>query len=100
MFCILRLPTPDSNTMLIEITAGLFSHVDQSAANSLRIDGVEIPLPANATFLPGLVDTHCHLMGAGEMAVRVDLRGARSAEECGLRMSERARDVSPGSWIL
>jgi len=66
----------------------------------LTLDGVEIELPRGAHVLPGFTDTHLHLMGIGMMAERVDLRGARGAEECARRMGDRARRLPEGTWVL
>lgn len=76
----------------------------ESAAGSERprlfIDGAELELPSGAVLVPGLVDTHCHLIGLGLMASRVVLQGAGSAAECARRTAERAAATPKGEWIL
>ena len=86
--------------MQIEIQDGMFTAVDRSGPSRLVIDGGEVDLPTDVVFLPGFVDTHCHLMGAGEMAERVDLHGAGSAAECARRMADAAGRLPSGRWIL
>lgn len=47
--------------------------------------------------VPGLTDAHAHLLGLGAELDQVDLRGARSSEEC----VARARTAAPASgWVL
>src|SRR5688572_7596573 len=86
--------------MRIEVTNSTITAIDHTAPASLIINGTGVVLPEDAKILPGFVDTHCHLMGAGEMAARVDLRGAASAEECAQRMATRASETPAGIWIL
>jgi predicted amidohydrolase YtcJ len=49
--------------------------------------------------VPGFHDAHTHLLGAGLVQDELSLLGARSAEECGDRVRERAR-TAPGEWVL
>ncbi len=49
--------------------------------------------------VPGFHDAHTHLLGAGLVQDELSLLGARSAEECGERVRERARSA-PGEWVL
>jgi predicted amidohydrolase YtcJ len=53
-----------------------------------------------ATVLPGLVDSHTHVVGLGERASQVDLTDVRTEEEAVRRVAERARSVPKGEWIL
>jgi predicted amidohydrolase YtcJ len=54
-----------------------------------------------ATVLPGLIDTHPHLMHFGVLAEPlVDLRDARSDEEILERVARRASQTPPGEWIM
>lgn len=86
--------------MSIEVAAGRIVAARRSDRFRLTIDGRDYPIPDGAIILPGLVDTHCHLIGLGLMASRVNLRGASSAEECAQRVAERARDAAPGEPIV
>ncbi len=73
--------------------------VDSSETSRLFLNGKEMSLPSQARILPGFVDTHCHLIGPGQMAERVDLRGAGSAAECLRLVEKEAAGRSPGEWI-
>ena len=55
---------------------------------------------AGRTVIPGLVDAHAHLSGLGAALARVDLRGARSAEECVDRARAVHGELPDGAWLL
>ena len=84
----------------VYVVDGLIDRVESSSFSRLFLNGVEVALPRDACIFPGFVDTHCHLIGPGMMAERVDLRDARSAHECAERIAAEARLRSPGEWIL
>jgi predicted amidohydrolase YtcJ len=86
-------------SLSVTVVSGRIDSVLPSRLPRLTIDGVEFALPPGAVILPGLVDAHCHLIGLGMNADRVDLRQARSADECADRVRRRALDLPPGSWI-
>jgi predicted amidohydrolase YtcJ len=54
-----------------------------------------------ATVLPGLIDTHPHLMHFGALAEPlVDLTDAVSHEDIARRISDRASETATGEWIM
>ncbi|MEO1088806.1 MAG: amidohydrolase family protein, partial [Acidobacteriota bacterium] len=53
-----------------------------------------------ATVVPGLVDSHTHVSGLGELAENVDLVGVETEEEAVARVVERAASTPEGEWIL
>ena len=53
-----------------------------------------------ATVLPGLVDSHTHIVGLGERQSQVDLVGVASEEEAVERVAAFARRIPKGQWIL
>jgi predicted amidohydrolase YtcJ len=55
---------------------------------------------AGATVLPGLVDSHTHVVGLGEAASQVDLTAVTTEEEAVALVAARARGVPKGEWIL
>ncbi len=55
---------------------------------------------AGATILPGLVDSHTHVVGLGERASQVNLTDVQTEEEAVRRVAERAKTVPKGEWIL
>src|SRR3954471_13769431 len=54
-----------------------------------------------ATILPGLIDTHPHLLHfAARQAPLVDISDATSHDEIVTRIAARARITPPGNWIM
>jgi len=54
-----------------------------------------------STVIPGLIDTHPHLMHFGALAEPlVDLSGATSHHDIAARIAQRARQTPPGEWIM
>jgi predicted amidohydrolase YtcJ len=53
-----------------------------------------------ATVLPGLVDSHTHVVGLGEAQSQVDLVGVATEAEAVERVAAFARGVPQGHWIL
>ena len=88
----------------IEVEKGAILRSVPDEKTSLRVDGRKVDLPENAKISPGLVDTHCHLIGPGEMSGRVDLVGAKSASEVLDRTLQFEKDSFGGGdrdrWLL
>jgi hypothetical protein len=53
-----------------------------------------------ATVLPGLVDSHTHIVGLGEKQSQVDLVGVASEADAVERVAAFAKGVPKGQWIL
>jgi predicted amidohydrolase YtcJ len=53
-----------------------------------------------ATVLPGLVDSHTHIVGLGEKQSQVDLVGVASEADAVARVAAYAKGVPKGQWIL
>jgi predicted amidohydrolase YtcJ len=68
----------------------------RSAARGVRrldLDG--------AVVLPGLIDTHPHLMHFGVIAEPLaDLRDARDHEDIRERIASKAKETPPGEWVM
>ncbi len=52
------------------------------------------------TALPGLVDTHCHLVGLGAMRRVLDLMGTTNITTLRLRLFGRVSKAPTGEWIV
>ncbi len=50
--------------------------------------------------LPGFTDAHTHFLDGGFALRRVDLRGARGREDLASRISDGARGLGAGRWVL
>jgi hypothetical protein len=65
-----------------------------------RIDGKTRIIDAPAGLVvPGLIDSHIHLIDGGERLAGVQLRDANSRDEFVRRIAEFARGKRPGQWI-
>jgi predicted amidohydrolase YtcJ len=53
-----------------------------------------------ATVIPGLIDSHGHVRGLGNMLGDIDLRGITSENEVVRKVGEAAKQHKPGEWIL
>lgn len=62
------------------------------AQNEINLEG--------KTMLPGLVDSHMHLIGHGERLLRLDLSSCTSYEEVLRLVAERVERANPGEWII
>lgn len=85
---------PRAEAMLVRdgviLAVGSFAELDARGADQ-RLSWREV------TIIPGLTDAHAHLLGLGQSAEIVDLRGAASVDEVIARLREQA----PASgWIL
>lgn len=52
------------------------------------------------TVLPGLVDSHTHVVGLGKLAAQINLIGVATEEEAVDRVARRAASLPAGTWIL
>jgi len=55
---------------------------------------------AGATLIPGLVDSHTHVRGLGELEAAVNLVGIETEDEAIARVVARAAERDPGEWII
>ena len=55
---------------------------------------------AGATVLPGLIDSHTHIMEFGHVQGMVNLEGVDSEDEAIARIAARAQTVPQGEWVL
>ncbi|MGO1540327.1 MAG: amidohydrolase [Luteimonas sp.] len=54
----------------------------------------------DATVVPGLIDSHGHLMSFGFSLMRADLAGAASKDEVVERLQAYAQDLPEDTWVL
>lgn len=73
----------------------------EAAAAAASEPGAEVhALPAGAVALPGVIESHAHLLGLGKEQRQLDLRGAATAEEAAERVRSAAASAPEGRWIL
>ncbi len=69
-------------------------------ARALTGTGTRVIDLGGNTVVPGIIDAHAHLLGLGAMLREVNLSGASSYEEVVARVTEWAKTIAPGEWIL
>lgn len=51
------------------------------------------------TVVPGMTDSHYHLLGVGQREVTLNLEGTTSLEDFLARVRERVQKAAPGAWV-
>jgi predicted amidohydrolase YtcJ len=54
----------------------------------------------DATVVPGLTDSHCHIFGIGERELNLNLEGTNTLDDFLARVKERAAKTERGKWIV
>lgn len=71
---------------------------DAEIASSIGPDTQVIELSGRRV-IPGIVESHAHLLGVGELREMLDLRAAQSWEEIVRAVEQAARTLPEGTWI-
>lgn len=67
----------------------------------LRGDATEvINVPATATLMPGLIESHAHFVGLGQSLMMLDLRPQQTWDEIVADVANAAGQVPAGTWIV
>lgn len=74
----------------LAVSADVKAHVGPATR---RIDA------RGATVIPGLIDSHVHMRGLGDMLETFDFRGVSSIEEIVKRVAGKAATLPKGTWI-
>lgn len=91
--------SPDAEAVAIKDGEILF--VGSSAdVEQYRGSATETMDVAGATVLPGLIDSHTHVIGLGQLEVQVNLIGVETEAEAIQRVVDASADVAEGEWIL
>jgi len=67
--------------------------------NRLAGPGTKVENLSGAVVLPGIIDSHNHLMMTSHLLRQIQLYDCRSIADILDRVAERARDAEPGEWI-
>lgn len=73
---------------------------DANGAEALKGRDTKIIDLAGATVIPGLVDSHTHILELGAKLSMVDLTGVETEDEAVALVAARARETPKGQWIL
>ncbi len=90
---------PDAEVVVIRADEILFVGTAEEAESYIGVE-TEVLDVNGATVLPGLVDSHTHVAGLGELEARVNLIGVETEDEAVARVVERAKSTPAGEWIL
>ena len=90
---------PDAEAIAIRGDRIVFVGTDR-AAQAHRGPKTRVLDLRGATVLPGLVDSHTHVVGLGEAQSQVDLVGVATEAEAVQRVAAFAMGVPKGQWIL
>jgi predicted amidohydrolase YtcJ len=91
--------TPDAQAVAIGGGRILFVGSNDAAAQ-WRGPGSRVVDLGGATLLPGLVDSHVHILELGRMLERVNLVGVATEAEAVEKVAARAAVTPKGEWIL
>ncbi|HEX9564873.1 MAG TPA: amidohydrolase [Gemmatimonadaceae bacterium] len=99
-----RIYTVDENRPMVEAMAIRDGRVvftgPARGAMTLRGPGTQVLDLHGRTVIPGMIDSHVHLLNLGNSLRNVDLVGTTSYQDVVARVAERARDTPAGAWVL
>lgn len=75
------------------ITVGTNSALQDAYPNAEEVD------LGGKYVMPGLIESHGHMLNLGRKEMRVDLQGINNPEEVAEKLRERVADTAPGEWI-
>ncbi|MHC4218541.1 MAG: amidohydrolase [Planctomycetota bacterium] len=78
---------------------GRFVHVGQPSRAWIGPDTKHVDAGGRVV-LPGLIDTHVHMLGGGEQLLRLELRDATDRADFIRRVRDWADALPPDAWIL
>ena len=90
---------PDAEAIAVREGKILYVGASEEAAR-YRGEATRILDAGEATVIPGLIDSHTHVAGLGELESQVSLFGVKTEEEAVQRVVDAASNVPEGEWIL
>lgn len=84
----------------VGIVAGQIVAVGSNAAVREAVGNAEAIDLGGQTVVPGLIDAHLHFLGLSLALAEVSLAGVTSIAEAVERVAARARETSPGEWLV
>ena len=99
-----RIYTVDENRPIVEAMAIRDGRVvatgPQRGIMTMRGPNTRVLDLNGRTVIPGMIDSHVHLLNLGNSLRNVDLVGTTSYDEVVARVAARARETPAGTWIL
>jgi hypothetical protein len=90
---------PDAEAVAVKegkiLYVGTAEEAGRYAGETTRI--LDVP---GATVIPGLIDSHTHVAGLGELESQVSLFGVATEQEAVQRVVDAASNVPEGEWIV
>ncbi len=90
---------PDAEAVAVQDGVIVFVG-DAEGAEAFRGRQTRIMDLEGATVIPGLIESHAHVVELGALASRIDLVGVETEEEVVSLVAARAAETPPGTWIL
>ncbi|VXB52000.1 putative N-substituted formamide deformylase, dihydropyrimidinase or isoaspartyl peptidase [Bacillus mycoides] len=84
----------------IYVENGVIVHMGNKEELENRYSEVKLYDLKGKTMIPGLVDSHMHLIGHGERLLRLDLSNCKSYSEVLTLVQKRVEEAPKGSWII
>lgn len=91
--------SPDAEAVAVKDGKIVFVGAAEEA-DAYRGENTHVIDAQGATVLPGLVDSHTHVVGLGELQSQVNLMGVETEEEAVERVVAASSDVPEGQWIV
>lgn len=89
---------PRAEAILVENERIVFVG-SNSAVMKLREGNTKTVDLQGATVVPGLTDSHCHLIGVGEREMKLNLEGTSSLRDFLIRVQNHVEQAPQGSWV-
>ncbi len=90
---------PDAEAVAIQDGVIVFVG-DAEGAEAFRGRRTRVMDLEGATVVPGLIESHAHVVELGALASRINLVGVETEEEAVRLVEARAAETAPGTWIL
>jgi len=91
----------ESNATAVAVTRGRIVAIGTGAAIRKLVGPSTRAINAdNRRVIPGITDSHIHLVSGGLQLLRLDLRGVTGRDEFVRAVAEEAERNKPGEWVL
>jgi hypothetical protein len=91
--------SPDASAIAVRDGRILFVGADEEVER-YRAPSTRVLDAGGATVLPGLIDSHTHVAGLGQLEAQISIVGVETEEQAVARVVEAAQDVPKGEWIV